>query len=320
MSITVVIPAFNAEETVRDTVVSLRQQTYRGWRAVIVNDGSADRTEHILSGFQDDNISTVSQANAGVSAARNRGLADVTTEYVLFLDADDMLHPEALARLLGAAQSNPDAIGVFGGTRYVGPSGTTTETDRVEGTEAAFQGNILEHMIKKDRVFWNSGQVLIKTSAVRSCSGYNHALRLSEDWEFFCRLTSLGEFVRLAAGPEVLRHRVRPTTASPTLAKDWNNQIPALDAVFSNPALQARFPPRKWASMRRTITAVQMFNAGRLNFTNRRFAAAWPLMLRATAISPSRKRFAMLALALGSQALNRTLHPRLAFLRSPRRV
>src|SRR5258708_7976791 len=101
MQVTVVIPAYNAEATLDQTLQSLRAQTYAAWNAIVVDDGSRDGTFAIAEKIARANprVRIIRQTNAGESAARNAGLAEATGEWLVFLDADDWLLPTYLERM-----------------------------------------------------------------------------------------------------------------------------------------------------------------------------------------------------------------------------
>ncbi len=107
----VVVPAFGVEDYLGDCVRSLLAQTHTRWEAVIVDDGSTDRTGELADAWaaRDHRISVVHQANAGLGAARNTGVAHVRGDHLAFLDSDDVLPPTAYADLLGSlARSGSD--------------------------------------------------------------------------------------------------------------------------------------------------------------------------------------------------------------------
>lgn len=101
MKISVVMPVYNGEEHLRYAVESVLQQTYWDLELILVNDGSSDRTAELCDAFgaQDPRVRVVHQANAGVSAARNAGLALAEGEWVTFVDADDHLELDAYERV-----------------------------------------------------------------------------------------------------------------------------------------------------------------------------------------------------------------------------
>jgi glycosyltransferase involved in cell wall biosynthesis len=102
--VSVIIPCYNAERFVGSTLDSVLAQSIDDWQIVAVDDGSTDRTGTILEGYarRDPRIVAVHQANGGVAAARNKGfaLADRSSQYLLFLDSDDILHATMLETLI----------------------------------------------------------------------------------------------------------------------------------------------------------------------------------------------------------------------------
>ena len=97
--VSIVIPAYNAAKFLPTAVESVLAQTFSNWELIIVNDGSKDSTLSVAQRFSDPRIRVVDQPNQGVSAARNRGIADARGELIRFLDADDALEKENLALL-----------------------------------------------------------------------------------------------------------------------------------------------------------------------------------------------------------------------------
>lgn len=91
--VSVVIPAYNAENFLTETIDSVKKQTYSSWEIIVVNDGSTDATPELVRKETDARIRLIEQKNAGVSVARNNGLKEAKGEYVVFLDADDLMTP-----------------------------------------------------------------------------------------------------------------------------------------------------------------------------------------------------------------------------------
>lgn len=112
--VSIVVPAYNAASFLKETIDSIKQQTVQEWELIVVNDGSSDNTSAIVREAADDRIILIEQTNVGVSAARNRGLMQAKGEYIVFLDADDLLAPDFL-QVRKAALDNNDQFGFAGG-------------------------------------------------------------------------------------------------------------------------------------------------------------------------------------------------------------
>ena len=85
----VIIPAYNAEHTISETIASVQKQTFSDFELLIIDDGSTDRTLKLVQASTDERIKIFSYKNAGVSVARNRGIAHANGEFISFVDADD---------------------------------------------------------------------------------------------------------------------------------------------------------------------------------------------------------------------------------------
>jgi len=109
--VSVVMPAYNVEEFIGVAIRSVLKQTYRNWELIIIDDGSRDRTVEVVSAFNDKRIKLVKhEANKGLAAARNRGIAEAVGKWIAWLDADDAWNETTLTKLVDVARSNPDSF------------------------------------------------------------------------------------------------------------------------------------------------------------------------------------------------------------------
>jgi len=111
--VSVIIPAYNAAKFIVATIRSVLEQSYGKVEVLVIDDGSTDNTAAALAPFQA-RIRYIPQPNRGESSARNRGLGESRGEYVIFLDADDLLAPGMIARAVGALEKLPDFSAVYG--------------------------------------------------------------------------------------------------------------------------------------------------------------------------------------------------------------
>ena len=111
--ISVVIPAYNAEQFLDETLESVLSQTYENWECIIVNDGSTDNTESVAKKWceRDSRFRLTNKENGGLSSARNWGIKESKAEYIAFLDADDILTPDSLeVRINTLIEQNVDLV------------------------------------------------------------------------------------------------------------------------------------------------------------------------------------------------------------------
>lgn len=106
--ISIIVPVYNAQAYLEECLSSIQTQTFMDWECICVDDGSPDESTRIVEGFatKDARFRLIRQKNAGPGGARNTGLKEARGEYFTFVDADDIVHPEMLRRLLDLAQSH----------------------------------------------------------------------------------------------------------------------------------------------------------------------------------------------------------------------
>ncbi|MDE1918122.1 MAG: glycosyltransferase family 2 protein [Sphingomonadales bacterium] len=309
---TVIVPAYNAAGLILPCLQSIMAQSRRDWEAIVIDDGSTDTTAAEAASLGDPRIILVQQENAGVSVARNNGLAMAQGRHVMFLDGDDLLHPTALERLHAGLQARGGAVAAFGTFRKILPSGAPYPGEKPLARHTYPDGDVLEPMLRGNFLA-NGGHVLIRTEVARRIGGFNPKIRLSEDWEFWCRLAAQGPFAFIGREPEVFSLRVRPGSSSGGLSVDWANHEPCLTAILGNEAIRSRFDEASWASIARSMRATSLWECGRVNFTMRRFAPARRMMLAALRLEPTPKRLVMFAAAALQRRTNRALLSRLRF-------
>ena len=310
--ITVIVPAYNVAGLVLPCLASIMAQSFGAWQAIVVDDGSTDATADEVRTLDDPRISLVQQTNAGVSAARNHGLALAQGRFVMFLDGDDVLNPTAFARLAATLDTRDAAVAAFGTFLKILPGGAPYPDQKPLAQHRYPDGDVLEPMLRGNFLA-NGGHVLIRTAVARKLGGFDTQLRLSEDWEFWCRLAAEGDFAFIGTEPEVFSLRVRPGSSSGGLSVDWANHQPCLDTIGDNAAIRARFSAPAWHKLSRTMRASQMWECGRVNFTMRRFADARRLMLGALWLDLQPKRAAMVVAAAVQRRTNHAFVSRLRF-------
>jgi len=112
--VSIVIPVYNAEKCISDTIASIRSQTYDNWEIIMVDDGSTDKSLEIMRTFLCDNIKVLKGGGGSAALARNKGIEAAEGRYIAFIDADDLWYPQKLEKQLEFMNKNEAAFSFTG--------------------------------------------------------------------------------------------------------------------------------------------------------------------------------------------------------------
>lgn len=191
--VSVVIPVFNREKFVRQTIDTVLAQTYRDFEIIAIDDGSKDGSRSILESFGD-SIRVLEHpggANRGQSASINLGLRHARGEMIAVLDSDDFWLPDKLAIQVGFLDSHPDVGLVYGNGWMVDENGARRYAiygpDHREGSEAS--------RILLNCYFHIPGNALVRAAVFQKVGGFDESLRAAQDHDMAIRIS---EVTRLA--------------------------------------------------------------------------------------------------------------------------
>ncbi len=195
--VSVVIPAYNAAEFLAETLQSVLAQTYRHLEVIVVDDGSTDTTATIAQQFvtQDARVRLVSQANAGVAAARNKGIAHVRGSLIAPLDADDVWHCDNLRRQVDCLRHQDESVGVV----YSWSLDIDEQSQLTGGLHVSkAEGHVYKLLICHN-FLGNASSSLIRRQCLEAIQGYSQTMRSQgaqgcEDWDLYLRLAERYEF------------------------------------------------------------------------------------------------------------------------------
>jgi Glycosyl transferase family 2 len=181
-AISVITPCYNGERYIRETLMSVVTQSRPPLEIIVVDDGSTDGSAAVAESFGSI-VRVIRQANEGESAARNRGIAEARGTHLLFLDADDLLRPEALEHLAAAA-TGPCSVPLMGFSTFA------ESVDRPTRTSMAPRESFLPHIVAR-----NPGVphcYLSPAGLVEKAGGFCRELQYFEDWDFWCQVALAG--------------------------------------------------------------------------------------------------------------------------------
>jgi glycosyltransferase involved in cell wall biosynthesis len=196
--ISVIIPAYNGEETIRETIESVLNQSFKDFEILVINDGSQDATLDIINSIKDFRLKVFSYSNAGQAVSRNRGFSQSSGEFIAFLDADDLWTPTKLEAQLKALQDNPQAAVAYSWSDFIDEKGQFLRG----ASRSTLSGDVYAKLLLTDFLD-NGSNPLIRRQALIEVGGFDETLTPAEDWDMWLRLAARYHFV-LVPAPHIL--------------------------------------------------------------------------------------------------------------------
>ena len=190
MLFSIIIPLYNKEQSIASTLQTVLKQTYQDFEIVIVNDGSTDHSVEEVTKVLDSRIRLIHQSNAGVSAARNRGIEEAKGEYIAFLDADDVWKPDYLKTQYELTLKYPGCSVFTCNYEFKDTQEKVTSTIIRKlpfKDEDGILSNYFEVASCSHPPLWTSA-VIVKKSAIQSIGGFPVGIKSGEDLLTWARL------------------------------------------------------------------------------------------------------------------------------------
>jgi glycosyltransferase involved in cell wall biosynthesis len=205
--VTVVVPTHNRSSLLHTTLRSLLAQRDVDLDIIVVDDGSTDSTSSVVAGFQDSRLRVIHNARArGVSHARNRGVAEAIGEWISFCDDDDVWAPDKLAQQLTAARR------LGRDWAYCGVINIDEHLRPVSAPSVPSPAEVVADLPRYNAVAGGGSNVVVRRELLTRAGPFDPALRNTEDWEMWLRLSRLGP--PAAAERRLVGYRLHPTNAS----------------------------------------------------------------------------------------------------------
>lgn len=224
--ISVIIPAYNSQKTIKATIESVLQQTFTDFELIIINDGSKDTTLEVVANIHDSRLKIFSFENAGANVSRNRGLKYAVGEFVSFLDADDLWTADKLESQLQALYDNPQASVAYSWTNCIDEQGQFLR----RGTYIAATGNVYAQLLVIN--FLESGSnPLIRREALIAVCGFDESLAAGQDWDLYLRLAANYHFVPVES-PQIL-YRISANSLSTNVVRQEAACVTVIERSFN---------------------------------------------------------------------------------------
>jgi glycosyltransferase involved in cell wall biosynthesis len=224
--ISVVIPVYNGELTIRETVESVLNQTFSDFELIIINDGSSDSTLDILGEFEDPRLKIFSYLNSGLAASRNRGILHACGELISFIDADDLWTSNKLESQLNAIRGHPHAAVAYSWTDFVDQRGNLLGY----GIHRTVNGSVFSRLL--EFFFIGSGSnALIRRSVFDEVGQFDETLTSAEDLDMFLRLAARYQFSAVPE-PQIL-YRISENSMSRNVIRQEKETLKVLDRAFA---------------------------------------------------------------------------------------
>jgi len=277
--ISIIIPVYNGERFLAETIRSAANQTFRDLEILIINDGSTDKTLELAQGSGDDRVKVFSFPHAGLSTSRNQGIRLAQGEYLAFLDADDLWSADKLEAQLLELRDHPNAAVAYSWVDLIDSEGRYLRPFM----RPFHKGNVYEKLLFDDFIIGGSN-VLIRRRALKKTGFFDEALGAAEDHDVWIRLAKDFEFVLV---PKVqLFYRQSDGAMSSDLLKQMEGNLKVIDKAFSVAPRSLQRYKSKAISIRYLCVADSLSDGTRASFDRKKSLAcvgealrSWPLSI-----------------------------------------
>ncbi len=223
--ISVIIPVYNGENTIKETIKSVLNQTFTNFELIIINANSIDNTLSIISQIKDERIKVFSYPQANVAVNRNRGINHATGNYITFLDADDLWTTDKLAAQYTALQSNQAGV-AYSWTNCIDENGKfLRKTSHVNWT-----GNVYSKLLLDDFI-GNGSNVMIRRDILIKVNGFDEILTNAQDTDMWLKLSAITDFICVPKA-QVL-YRIQPSSMSSNVLGLEKSNLEVIQRAFA---------------------------------------------------------------------------------------
>ena len=232
--VSILVPCYNAEKWLAETLESALAQTWKNTEIIVVDDGSTDGSLAIAQSFKVKGIKVISQTNRGASAARNRALKEAQGDFIQYLDADDLLAPDKIERQVSLLEKNDEEYIAAGEWARFYQADTEArfisqplwaDMSPIDWLLCALEGHWMMHPAA-----W-----LVPRQIAEQAGPWNEALSLNDDGEYFCRVVLASQGIKFCWGSKSYYRSGNSTSLSGTKTRQaWESAFLALTLETQN--------------------------------------------------------------------------------------
>lgn len=217
--VSIVIPSYNSEKFIENTIKSILAQTYKDFTLTIVDDKSTDTTFEIVKSFKDERINIIkNEVNLGLVKNWNKCL-DIgkKSEYMLIICNDDIIEKNYLEKKVLAFNEDREVVLVCNATKIINEKGKKLFSRNNIKEEKLESKDVLTYSLKKGNIFGEPSCVMLKSEIIDKVGYFREELKLTLDWEYYNRFSTKGKVVFLK--DELSSFRISNSSASSELIR-----------------------------------------------------------------------------------------------------
>ena len=279
--VSVIIPAHNRVDLLRETLLSVIAQTFSDWECIVVDDGSTEDLSFVPA--MDLRIRLIRQPRSGISTARNVGIAAATGDLVAFLDSDDIWLPGKLALQVHAMRSDP-----LVGLCYIGHGAIGAEVEHTKATADTVPRLTYHSMLRRGCP--NTSTLMARRTGLQEVGGFDPLMLFAEDHDLTLRLAMRFK-VAYVPDKAVL---IRPNLRAGSYSRSYTAGYPFLECLIAKHRVAALrrgdaatlSATREWMPLWRGVIGAQAYEAARQSLRSRNPVDFLSHFVRALLLSP----------------------------------
>jgi glycosyltransferase involved in cell wall biosynthesis len=232
--VSILIPCYNAEAWLAQTLDSALTQTWSHQEIIVVDDGSKDRSLEIAKEFEPRGVKLIAQSNQGASAARNRAFQECQGDFIQYLDADDLLAPDKIERQVQLLEDgNSDYVASGEWARFYSspieanfiPEPVWNDMSPVDWLVCSWEGGGMMHPAA-----W-----LVPRAIAQAAGSWNETLSVNDDGEYFCRVLLASKGVKFCSGAKsYYRSGISGSLSGKTSKAGWESAFRSMELCINH--------------------------------------------------------------------------------------